>query len=113
MRFQPIIVPKPSARATETLTQVGMYFVSLSASVLYLEQACWAFGSVNPWVFASLPMDSPTRYRFVRRDRRSSSGRSEKVFTLSSLAEIVSFSAAIAGTVFGVCLPLVLLNAEP
>ncbi len=34
MRFQPTIVPRPSAIATATLTQSGMNFVELSISLL-------------------------------------------------------------------------------
>ena len=35
MRFQPIIVPKPKAMATATLTQVGMNLVEWSSCFLY------------------------------------------------------------------------------
>ena len=31
MRFQPTIVPRPSARATDTFTQIGMNLVPLSS----------------------------------------------------------------------------------
>lgn len=34
MRFQPIIVPRPSAMATTTLTHQGMNFVALSKDFL-------------------------------------------------------------------------------
>jgi hypothetical protein len=34
IRFQPIIVPSPSAMATENLTQSGMYLVASSSSPL-------------------------------------------------------------------------------
>ena len=34
VRFQPIIVPRPSAIATATLTQVGMNFVAASSDCL-------------------------------------------------------------------------------
>ncbi len=34
MRFQPIMVPRPRARATATLTQVGMNLVDLSRNFL-------------------------------------------------------------------------------
>ena len=34
MRFQPTMVPMPSARATATLTQAGMNLVALSTLLL-------------------------------------------------------------------------------
>ena len=40
MRFQPIIVPSPSAIATATFTQLGMNLVELSSSFLYSTSVC-------------------------------------------------------------------------
>ena len=55
MRFQPIMVPRPSATATANLTQIGMNLVTLSMLDLSLAEDLCSSGFVELVTLVDLP----------------------------------------------------------
>lgn len=57
IRFQPIMVPKPSAQATAIFTQTSMYCVSLLKRPLYSFNVATSVGSAILFAFSSFPTE--------------------------------------------------------
>src|SRR5579863_1259158 len=67
MRFQPIIVPRPSAMATAIFTQLGMNLVASSSESLYaLNIRTWSAESSLSLSFIKKRIASEARYMSLR-----------------------------------------------
>ena len=88
MRFQPIMVPRPSAIATATFTHTGMNLVSLSMCVFSEAADFCSSGSSSLWAFNNFPSASDVRYKSLRNSERCGLVSSERLVLPLRVSEI-------------------------